>query len=257
MSSFAASLAYRDRSPPPAGKVNFQIPIRGLIDRKMAARVEREISEIPANGQAHITIDSRGGEAMAAVAIGRTLLACRGHTIATVVGQCDSAAVLVLASCRSRFAGDSARFTMHATAGDVPVKVSGRPTSEALQAEARRLDSIDQSVRSFISIRIGCSVAELVALERREAVLDARQALDLGLLTRVFGHPEWAQERKARHEAAAAMLASTRATIAASKLPFTKRHMAQLAALMRHRGEPLILGVSRGYLIRKLDDDHQ
>jgi ATP-dependent protease ClpP protease subunit len=93
----------------PAHQVQAMIPIRGLIDRAMADRVERRIAELHPRDALTTRINSHGGDPAIAVRIARALRAHHGHTTAHVTGQCDSAAIIVLAAARSRYAGRDAR----------------------------------------------------------------------------------------------------------------------------------------------------
>src|SRR5262245_53855800 len=141
------------------------IELRGEINGALAASVKRQFANLHVSDPVTVRIDSEGGQPAGAVEIARLLRARRGHTIGHAVEQCDSAAIIVLAACRSRYGGPDMVFRMHTTASCVAPKVAGRATATALRVEAERLDRLDAIIQKYLAICIGCRAAEVAELE--------------------------------------------------------------------------------------------
>lgn len=247
MSSSAVQLVGCPRAP---GAPTI-IGIRGQITPATAAEAKRKAQQAGATGDLVFRLNTPGGSVAAALEIAGLARSHRGMTAAIVEetgGRCDSAALFVLAACRRRNAGPECCFRFHPVALD-PAKIDGRLTSAVLRRAAAANARLDDLIAASIAGWISAPTATVAALIRDEVTLDARSALDLGLLTRVPGHPEWWLEaRRARREREA-LAARSRAEIADSRRPLTASDTAALARQFCRHGGParsVILGISAG-----------
>lgn len=155
------------------------VEISGLIEDVSADAIDR----IQAAGRRGaktlaILIDSCGGFLDQTFDVVAAIGRFNGRTVGVVVGDCDSAAAVLLASCETRVAAVDSQFTIHSTWVDS----SGRREMNLATIEATRsqLKRHDRKVRAFMADRCGKEFARLY--DGRDHTLTAREAERLGLL---------------------------------------------------------------------------
>lgn len=141
----------------PGAIVNQQIKIiqiKGAISRKLLANLKSSITssaDDPIPAGLIIMLDSRGGDGMAAIEIGRLLRKANAHVF--VNGECSSACILVLAGGVVRGAPTfsigihQARITLSTDAGVIKKEVS---VNEDPQAKFL-LEKFDASAKTYFS----------------------------------------------------------------------------------------------------------
>lgn len=171
------------------------ITVRGDIDAAMAKSVVSRIAAADPRAKLDIRIDSLGGIVSAAQAICSALRAHKGSVVGSVVGHCSSAAILLLASCRtSRIAGENSRFRFHEA--ESLDKISGRLTASALRERSNMMAGLDARVARDLALWCGGSAAGFADLMNADTEIGAKRAAEIGLLTSVAGHPKWKRRRE-------------------------------------------------------------
>jgi ATP-dependent protease ClpP protease subunit len=135
------TLSESSQTGEPGATVNQQIKIiqiKGAISRKLLANLKSNISatgDDPIPAGLIILLDSRGGDGMAAIEIGRLLRKANAHVF--VNGECSSACILVLAGGVVRGAPTfsigihQARVTLSTDAGVIKKEVSASEDPQA------------------------------------------------------------------------------------------------------------------------------
>lgn len=130
------------------------IQIRGAISRKLLANLKSTISatsDDPVPAGLIVLLDSKGGDGMAAIDIGRILRKANAHVF--VNGECSSACILVLAGGVVRGAPTfsvgihQARITLSSDAGVIKKEVNANddPIAKAL------LEKFDASAKTYFA----------------------------------------------------------------------------------------------------------
>jgi ATP-dependent protease ClpP protease subunit len=151
------TLSESSKAGEPGATLNQQIKIiqiKGAISRKLLANLKSNITataDDPIPAGLIILLDSRGGDGMAAIQIGRLLRKANAHVF--VNGECSSACILVLAGGVVRGAPTfsigihQARVTLSTDAGVIKREVSA---SEDPQAKFL-LEKFDASAKTYFS----------------------------------------------------------------------------------------------------------
>ena len=130
------------------------IQIKGAISRKLLANLKSSVatsSEDPIPAGLILLLDSKGGDGMAAIEIGRLLRAANAHVF--VNGECSSACILVLAGGVVRGAPTfsvgihQARITLSSDAGDIKREINASEDPQAKLLLAR----FDASAKTYFS----------------------------------------------------------------------------------------------------------
>lgn len=130
------------------------LQIKGAISRKLLASLKQTIAisdSDPVPAGLIILLDSKGGDGMAAIDIGRLLRKAKAHVFVT--GECSSACILVLAGGVVRSAPTfsvgihQARITLSSDAGVIKKEVDANenPVAKAL------LQKFDAAAKSYFS----------------------------------------------------------------------------------------------------------
>ena len=130
------------------------LQIKGAISRKLLASLKQTIAisdSDPVPAGLIILLDSKGGDGMAAIDIGRLLRKAKAHVFVT--GECSSACILVLAGGVVRSAPtfsvgiQQARITLSSDAGVIKKEVDANenPVAKAL------LQKFDAAAKSYFS----------------------------------------------------------------------------------------------------------
>jgi ATP-dependent protease ClpP protease subunit len=151
------TLSESSKAGEPGATLNQQIKIiqiKGAISRKLLANLKSNITATavdPIPAGLIILLDSRGGDGMAAIEIGRLLRKANSHVF--VNGECSSACILVLAGGVVRGAPTfsigihQARVTLSTDAGVIKKEVSA---SEDPQAKFL-LEKFDTAAKTYFS----------------------------------------------------------------------------------------------------------
>lgn len=138
-----------------------------------------------------VVINSEGGSLAAAFAVCDAIDSHKGKSAARVVDRADSAARLVVGSCRNIRSGRaSSSYLFHSVAY---TSLPGRMTGGTLRGHAAVIDDLDQRCRQRLAGYIGCSIAEIARLEAANRVLTGREALAIGLINDLVGAPVTSQ----------------------------------------------------------------
>jgi ATP-dependent protease ClpP protease subunit len=172
------------------------ITITGAITAAVAASVER-ISRSSPGEALSVLIDSPGGDIGPCRTAASAIRGHRGLTVGRTYHRCDSGALAVLAACRVRIGTTRSSFTLHEGAIS-QFELAGRLTAAHLRSRAQMLATSDRDFRAMMATDIGACVLELEDLESKNAILGGRQALLIGLLTKLVDDPESTQLAAAR-----------------------------------------------------------
>jgi len=124
-----------------------------------------------------LVINSSGGFVASAIAIYDAIRACPAKIHGVVIGDCLSAAVLVLQACDSRTMTENSRLMFHL--GTAGVR---RTTSPDLTREAEEEGRIMQQFNDLIALRSGLKSSEIAKLENPVSYLTATDAKERGLV---------------------------------------------------------------------------
>lgn len=93
------------------------VPVMGRIEKGIVADFEKMLFQLAFDKPTepvHIIIDSGGGSVFPALTVHDLIKGMPFETIATVVGDCNSAALIIIAACKKRRATPTSRFLFHA-----------------------------------------------------------------------------------------------------------------------------------------------
>jgi ATP-dependent protease ClpP protease subunit len=99
-----------------------------------------------------VDLDSSGGIIVAAKEIHEMLVGAGKHVTVRVVGECCSAAIIILLAGQYREAVASARFLMHGAATAMPTE---RWTAEIYRREAQALEEVNRELVDLFVSRCG------------------------------------------------------------------------------------------------------
>jgi ATP-dependent Clp protease protease subunit len=152
--------------------------VTGLLDGPTAARTSAELMTLDATGTGPVDvyIDSPGGTLDAALILMDTLDLMRAETRTHALGEVGGAALGVLAVGSQRRSGPSARLRL------VEPQASAEGTTERLLAQADQHRHLTERFHERLARATGRSESEIANDLKVGRYLDAREALDYGLI---------------------------------------------------------------------------
>jgi ATP-dependent protease ClpP protease subunit len=134
----------------PPGASALRLKLAGPIGRRtsndrgiMPWQLRAQIDANPHVRTIQVELDSDGGRLSAAEEIHDMLVSAGKHVTVRVVGQCSSAAILILLAGQYREAVASARFLIHGVATAMPPE---RWTAESHRRQAEALEETDREI---------------------------------------------------------------------------------------------------------------
>lgn len=162
--------------------------LRGEVNGRMLDRVRDDLAREPNAIRLSMVIDSHGGSLNDAKEIYRAI---RQHPAAikraTIVGNCCSAAVVVLMACDYRRAQANSRILLHPT--EIMPTGGGRWTASRYAAAAAKCQRLDDEVLDIMVERTGSPRAALAREDATESQTPLPKALGLGLIHAATGLP--------------------------------------------------------------------
>jgi ATP-dependent protease ClpP protease subunit len=182
---YAAAVNPPIRPTPPLLRIFGPIGNRDELGRGVFADdIEATLGRSPAALEVTLLIDSGGGLVAEARKIYAALRSRRARISARVVGECSSAATIILLAADHREAVPGAHFVVHGVAS-VPA-TGGRMTAERHRSFARSLELTNIDMARFYARRCGRSEAAFRAHLAKEQKLSAAKACELGLIHAVL-----------------------------------------------------------------------
>ncbi len=154
-----------------------EIAIVGELDDCQADVVER-LLELDEGAECTLFIDSGGGRVYSALAI-MSLIQLKGlRARAVVLGACSSAALMVLAACRERFAVPFSVFQFH------PVRWESGENVEKTEASewARHFTWLEEQCDELMARLLGVDLAVVQQWCRSSRYLTGRELAEAGVL---------------------------------------------------------------------------
>ena len=154
-----------------------EIAIVGELD-ECEADVIAKLLELEDGEECTLLIDSGGGRVYSALAIMTLILLKDLKAKAIVLGACSSAALLVLAACRQRFAVSYSVFQFH------PVRWESGENVEQVEASewARHFGWLENQCDELLSRLLGVELAQVQAWSRSSRYLSGRELADAGIV---------------------------------------------------------------------------
>jgi ATP-dependent protease ClpP protease subunit len=222
-----------------------ELSITGEIGPATVALVRIVLARCDADEILWCAIDSPGGRLDSSIKIADLVRSHRGSTFARVKNKADSGAALVFSAFKSRTAEPGATFHFHEVA---TTEINGRLTATRLYNRAVELEEANTEYREMMSSYTGIDVSTIVALQREETTLTARNAVEIGLATYLAGCPALTKAARQRREAKAARSRLTMPGAAAAR--FTPAELRALAATL----PGTMLGIAPAALKAMLQD---
>lgn len=155
----------------------------GEVDELRAAEIIAAIAQAP-DAPVYLTIESNGGDPLAAFNIFDTLRQHAGPVTVTTSTYCHSAALIVFMAGDVRLASRGAEFLVHGVAR----QPQQRPTATTLRVEASSLEELDKQIANLICIRARrYPLWRLKADLADETTLSADDAFLRGIVTQLVG----------------------------------------------------------------------
>ncbi|MEI9417569.1 ATP-dependent Clp protease proteolytic subunit [Mesorhizobium sp. Cs1321R2N1] len=188
---------------PVEGAALVNLKIVGPVTDATLARVRRDLAAAPGAKTIRASIDSIGGNLLAAVEIYRLV---RSHpatrTTARISGNCMSAAIVIALAFDHRVAASSARLMVHRS--EIEARRDGeRWTTHRHGLAAARLEAADDAVLAILQERTLASHKCLVDELSHERDLPLPRALVAGFVHEIEGRPsncrrDWPERMRAR-----------------------------------------------------------
>lgn len=160
------------------------------IDREVAAELRGYLLELALESNEPITliINSQGGSINHALWLTDTIRLTATPVIGFVIGECNSAAILVLQACRKRYATKHSQLMLHGVKTSFEIDSLKRPGAIRASLKRRIADNRDaqEAAEQILSKRTGRTVEEI--RKRMQEGRDYRvsftaaQAKEFGLL---------------------------------------------------------------------------
>ncbi|VDA99497.1 ATP-dependent Clp protease proteolytic subunit [Olavius algarvensis spirochete endosymbiont] len=158
--------------------------LSGDIDKELAERLIRNILLLEAEGDIPIKvfIDSPGGDADAGYAIFDMLRFVKPEIITVGMGTVASAAALVhlAANKENRLSLPNAHFLIHQPLSGM------RGVATEIEIHARELERLREKINVLIARETGQSLEKVAGDTDRDYWLNAEEALEYGLITRII-----------------------------------------------------------------------
>ena len=157
--------------------------VTGRLDNDAAARAAAALLTLDASGNQPIELhlDSPGGALGAAFALVDTADTLRLELRVLCRGQIGGAAIAVVAAADHRIAAPHTRFHL----AQPTESFTGTP--EEIAAQSRRQQELLWKLYGHLARRTGRPAEEIAEAMRRGRYLDAREALDYGLIDEIAG----------------------------------------------------------------------
>lgn len=159
------------------------ILISGEISKELSERVVRQLLLLDASGDGPIKvfIDSPGGDADAGYAIFDMIRYISPKVYTIGMGLVASAAALVLLAVpkEQRIGLPNSIYLIHQPLSGI------RGVATEIEIHARQLEKLRSKINELISRETGQSVEKVAADTDRDCWLDASEAVDYGLLSRI------------------------------------------------------------------------
>ncbi len=167
--------------PPRPAWLNFEYGVTwermNVLQEVVANVVDRGTTEIT------LMISSSGGDMAAAISCFEFLTSAGIKLTTYVIGNCYSAAMLLLLAGERRVCDKPGQFIIHPAAS---VTSAGSSTLDALKLRSESLDRDTRRLRDIVLARSKITADQLDPMLFREAAfVDPKQALDYGLITEV------------------------------------------------------------------------
>jgi ATP-dependent Clp protease protease subunit len=154
-----------------------EIGLIGELD-ECEADVIAKLLELEEGGECTIYIDSGGGRVYSALAIMSLIMLKDIRAKAVVLGACSSAALMVLAACRQRFAVPYSVFQFH------PVRWESGENVERVEASewARHFGWLEQQCDDLLARLLGAELSQIQTWSQSSRYLSGKEMADSGLV---------------------------------------------------------------------------
>lgn len=154
-----------------------EIAIIGELE-DCAADVLAKLLELDDGSECTLYIDSGGGRVYSALAIMSLIMLKDLRAKAVVLGACSSAALMVLAACRQRFAVPYSVFQFH------PVRWESGENVERVEASewSRHFAQLEQQCDELLARLLGAELAQIQSWSRSSRYLSGREMAEAGLV---------------------------------------------------------------------------
>ncbi len=139
------------------------------------------ISEIGEEKEATIFLNSTGGLSIEAIAFFNYIKAKKINMTINVIGECESAAIIMLCAGDKRIGSRFSSFLLHRLRRTYEGKFSF--TVEELAHESQELASCEQMLQKIVAETTKMSLEKLIPIYEAEKNLTPQKAFELGLLT--------------------------------------------------------------------------
>lgn len=146
----------------------FTVDLRGAIQRSRRG------------GTITFCFNSSGGDTNAGLGMFDLITACNRKTVALVVGRAESAAALLVQACKVRIMSRHSTMLVHSS----HVSVSG--SVENARTLVERFGVMDEYSYAIFAHRTGRHIDEIRELAQRDAVFNADEALEYGLVDTIL-----------------------------------------------------------------------
>jgi ATP-dependent Clp protease protease subunit len=159
------------------GRTSHDIAIVGELDDCESDVIAR-LLELEDGAECTIYIDSGGGRVYSAMAIVSLMLLKELRARAVVLGACSSAALLILAGCRARFAMPYSVFQFH------PVRWESGENVEQVEATewARHFGWLEDRCDEMLSRLLGIELSQIQKWSRSSRYLSGQELADAGIV---------------------------------------------------------------------------
>ncbi len=161
----------------------------GETERISAAKIRAALDEHPDAREIALIIDSPGGELAEARTIYNLLRGTDATISARVVGDCASAATLLLLAADSREATRDATFVLHQVSitPNIGAGEKGRWTARAHEKRVAELRAEDERLAQLYSTRTNKPIAAVREIMNAARPFGPEKAVERGLIHRVVG----------------------------------------------------------------------
>lgn len=158
--------------------------LSGGIDKELAEKLIKQMLLLEADGDdpVKVFIDSPGGDADAGYAIFDMLRFIKPEVITIGMGTVASAAALVhlAAEKKNRLSLPNAHFLIHQPLSGI------RGVATEIEIHARELEKLREKINNLIAVETGQDVSKVSKDTDRDYWLNAEEALEYGLISRII-----------------------------------------------------------------------
>ena len=158
----------------------------GEVDQDSCITLIQQLLYLESRNIKEITIyiNSPGGEVIAGLSVYDTIMGLKTPVKTVAIGTAASMGSIIFLAGRKRYMLPHSRVLIH----DPLLTLSGTKSALALDKDARHLMEIREVLAGIISKRSGLSLDEVYDKTREDTYLSAKEALDLGIATRIITH---------------------------------------------------------------------